>query len=122
MRPEHTCCPRPRYRWLTGASPRQSSWQTEWDQWLLQGVQDFSPPPGFVPSHTGADTNNTIVLICNEKTKWLMSLKEQTTICQEIQISSKKTIYKGKIKEKQLYRKSNSLNNQTLMFTLVACV
>lgn len=57
MRLEHTCSPRPRYRWLTGASPRQSSWQTEWDQWLSQGVQDFSPLPGFVPSHTGADTN-----------------------------------------------------------------
>lgn len=66
MRLEHTCSPRPRCRWLTGASPRQSSWQTEWDQWLLPGVQDFSPLPGFVPSHTGADTNNTIVLICNK--------------------------------------------------------
>lgn len=66
MRLGHTCSLHPRYRWLTTASPRQSSWQTEWDQWLLPGVQDFSPLPRFVPSHTGTNTQSQIiVLICN---------------------------------------------------------
>ncbi len=67
-KPEHTYSLRPRCRWLTATLPRQSSWQTGRDQWLLPVVQDFSPPPGFDLSHTAKKKKEEVKKICCSKT------------------------------------------------------
>lgn len=61
---KHTCSLLLQYRWQTAALPHQSSWQTGWDQWLLPGVQDFSPLPGFDQSHTMIKTKTDTISIC----------------------------------------------------------
>lgn len=62
MMPEHTCYLHPQCRWPTGVLPHQSSWQTGLDQLLLPVVQDFSPHPGFDPSHTAVNTKSRYVI------------------------------------------------------------
>lgn len=122
MRLEHTCSPRPRCRWLTGASPRQSSWQTEWDQWLSQGVQDFSPLPGFVPSHTGAtQTTHTSVLICSKNKKSNEPWGENNSLQRDSNSFHPAHFYKW-VEINGKLRASHSSNNQRLTLTLAACV